>query len=96
MFKKKRTKRTRKVFWKVVTWITSFGANAIAIAGAGRAWRSIWGKEPPKDAESPRTRWRDAILWSGIVGMVGGMTAVGAKRAIAYLADKTDAPVKKD
>ncbi len=97
IFKKsKKKKASRKVFWMVVTWVTSMGANAAAVAGAGRAWKSFRGVDPPEDAESPRTRWRDAIIWSGLVGMIGGVTAVGIKRAVAYLADKTDAPVQKN
>ncbi|MBD3240290.1 MAG: DUF4235 domain-containing protein [Chitinivibrionales bacterium] len=81
--KHKRRSLTEKLLWSATGTLVGVVAGAVSLRLAGAAW-GLLGKGPPPSApESRRTRWRDALLWSGLTGLAGGVVTVTLRRVVA-------------
>lgn len=72
---------------KIIFTIITMGATALAGFLAAKTsdivWRMATKKKPPQHADKPSTRWRDALLWSGLTGLMGGLSAITVQRTIS-------------
>lgn len=50
---------------------------------AGRGYESITKQEPPRNPADPGVEWKDAIIWTVISGIVGGLARLVARRLLA-------------
>ncbi len=81
--KRERETVTEKLLWSATGTIVGVVAGAVSLRVARVVW-GLAGKGPPPSApESSRTRWRDALLWSGLSGLAGGLVTVTLRRLAA-------------
>jgi hypothetical protein len=50
---------------------------------AGRGYHAITQNEPPRNPADPEVEWRDAIIWTVVSGIVGGLARLVARRLLA-------------
>lgn len=72
-----------KIVWSGTGALVGVVAGAASLRVARTVWGLIRGGPPPEDPESHHTRWRDALLWSGLTGLAGGMITVTLRRLVA-------------
>lgn len=52
-----------------------------ALAGTG--YRKVAHREPPKNPASRETDWAEAIVWTALVGALGGVARMLTRRALS-------------
>ena len=52
-------------------------------SAAGAGYHAITHSDPPKNPAHPDVAWREAIIWTLVSGMIGGMTRLLVRRAMA-------------
>lgn len=67
--------------------ILNKGSRAAVGAGTryiiGKGWEVVTKRKPPLNPISPGVQWSEALIWGAIVGLVGGMLGIVARRLTA-------------
>lgn len=74
---------SEKQTWMIVGTFSALGAGVLAQMLVGRGWRRYTGKAPPKNPAGAETSWLEALLWTAVIGLVGGVARLVARRAAA-------------
>lgn len=70
--------------WK---WVAIIGSMMVAKGlrnGVGTGYKKLTGKEPPENPAEKGVKIKDAILWTMLVSIVGGVGKLLFNTAIAY------------
>jgi hypothetical protein len=74
---------TSDLTWKAL----AVGAGAASAFATRRLMQSVWknvkGQDPPTNPASPRTTWREALVWATISGVLLAVTRLVAQRGAA-------------
>jgi hypothetical protein len=74
---------TSDMGWKAV----AVGAGAASAYATRRLMRAVWkgvkGQDPPSNPASPRTTWREALVWATASGVLMALTRLVAQRGAA-------------
>ena len=73
----------QQVMWRVVGSASGIVAGAAARRLLQLSWRAVRGTEPPTNPASPRTTWREALMWTAAMGVTLGLARLAAQRAAA-------------
>lgn len=57
---------------------------------AGHGYKAITNTNPPRNPAHPDVEWKDAIAWTLVSGMVGGLARLFARRLLV----ETDVPAE--
>ena len=75
---------------KETKWLLVSGGAAMLAAMTTksllkRGWHAVYGQDPPMNPESPETTWKEAVVWTLAISVVGGLARLGARRGAAKL-----------
>ena len=76
---------TSRMMWKI------FGTGATLLVGhlvrnlTRNSWRAVKKVDPPLNPASPRTTWRDALLWTAFSSLVVGLARLATRRGAASI-----------
>ena len=74
---------TRKVTWMVVGAGAAMIASSLVERSLEAGWKAATNRRPPGKPESPRTGWREALIWTGASALAMGLAQVAARRGAA-------------
>jgi hypothetical protein len=74
---------SEKQTWMIVGTFSALGAGIVAQMLLQRGWKRFVGKAPPKNPAAADTSWGEAILWTAVIGMIGGIARLMARRGAA-------------
>ncbi|MBK1881244.1 DUF4235 domain-containing protein [Luteolibacter pohnpeiensis] len=58
-------------------------AARAARSAAGAGYHAVTHMDPPKNPAHPDVAWKDAIVWTLVSGMIGGLTRLVVRRSMA-------------
>ena len=70
----------------LVPMIAARGARAVT----GKGYSLLTSEDPPRNPASPEVEWKDAIVWTIVSGIVGGLARLAVRRALAESALPTE------
>lgn len=59
--------------WKYVAVVGSLVVAKSLKSGLDKGYAKVTGKQPPVNIADPGTKYRDAILWTVLVSIIGGL-----------------------
>ena len=71
--------------WMLTGTLAALVAGLCARLLLQQQWRRATRREPPKDPISAETPWVDALAWTALTGIVGGVASLIARRGAAHL-----------
>jgi hypothetical protein len=74
---------TRKVTWMVVGAGAAMLASSLVERSLEAGWKAATNHRPPGKPESPKTSWREALIWTGASALAIGLAQVAARRGAA-------------
>jgi hypothetical protein len=72
-----------RVAWTAVATGAAWVAGWAIEKALRRGWRSVTGERPPEHPESPRTEWRDALVWTAATSLTLGVGRLLSQRLAA-------------
>ena len=73
----------RELSWKAVSAGAGLVAAMAANTAMNAAWHGVRKTEPPLNPVAHDVKWRDALLWAGLIGLAVGVAQLAARRGAA-------------
>ncbi|MGH9420327.1 MAG: DUF4235 domain-containing protein, partial [Thermoanaerobaculia bacterium] len=58
-------------------------ASSLVERSLEAGWKAATNHQPPRRPDSPNTRWREALIWTGASALAIGLAQVAARRGAA-------------
>ena len=73
----------KKIAFQALTYGAALGANMLATKGTNQGWKLVRKQPPPLNPAARKTSWKSALTYAAVVGVVGALAGVAARRATA-------------
>ena len=76
---------SKKTLWKVFGTAATFAVGHLVRDATRAGWRAAKNEDPPLNPASPKTTWRDALMWTAFSSLLVGLGRLFARRGAASL-----------